>query len=153
MFNECNLYVKNTLYHRQWPLQTALITFCRFQEHIVQLQEPLQTALLVLCRITAMGLVPIAPAQCCKTCLSKTIHPLDSCSDLNFCSGHGVCNLGSCDCLDGFAVWPRTSPPRFPAHTSTFALGLGVCNLGSCDCQDGFGGPNCSAEGGVKESC
>ncbi len=54
------------------------------------------------CRITALGLVPIAPAQCCKTCLSKTIHPLDSCSDLNFCSGHGVCNLGSCDCLDGF---------------------------------------------------
>lgn len=53
-------------------------------------------------RITALGLVPIAPAQCCKTCLSKTIHPLDSCSDLNFCSGHGVCNLGSCDCLDGF---------------------------------------------------
>ena len=46
--------------------------------------------------------MPIAPAQCCKTCLSKTIHPLDSCSDLNFCSGHGVCNLGSCDCLDGF---------------------------------------------------
>ncbi|DBA90658.1 TPA: hypothetical protein ACH3X1_003879 [Trebouxia sp. C0004] len=56
----------------------------------------------VQCRITALGLVPIAPAQCCKTCLSKTIHPLDSCSDLNFCSGHGVCNLGSCDCLDGF---------------------------------------------------
>ncbi|KAA6418165.1 MAG: E3 ubiquitin- ligase LRSAM1 isoform X3 [Trebouxia sp. A1-2] len=41
-------------------------------------------------RITALGLVPIAPAQCCKTCLSKTIHPLDSCSDLNFCSGHGI---------------------------------------------------------------
>ena len=49
-----------------------------------------------------MGLVPIGPAQCCKTCLSKTIHPLDSCSDLNFCSGHGVCNLGSCDCFDGY---------------------------------------------------
>ena len=49
-----------------------------------------------------MGLVPIAPALCCKTCLSKTIHPLDSCSDLNFCSGHGVCNLGNCDCLDGY---------------------------------------------------
>ena len=56
----------------------------------------------IACRITALGLVPIAPAQCCKTCLSKTIHPLDSCSDLNFCSGHGVCNLGNCDCLDGF---------------------------------------------------
>lgn len=55
-----------------------------------------------LCRITALGLVPIGPAQCCKTCLSKTIHPLDSCSDLNFCSGHGVCNLGSCDCFDGY---------------------------------------------------
>lgn len=53
-------------------------------------------------RITAMGLVPIAPAQCCKACLSNTIHPLDSCSDLNFCSGHGVCNLGTCDCLDGY---------------------------------------------------
>nr|QOL01263.1 putative extracellular protein TR9_068 [Trebouxia lynnae] len=53
-------------------------------------------------RITALGLVPIAPAQCCKTCLSKVIHPLDSCSDLNFCSGHGVCNLGSCDCFDGY---------------------------------------------------
>ncbi|KAL3155716.1 hypothetical protein ABBQ32_012737 [Trebouxia sp. C0010 RCD-2024] len=53
-------------------------------------------------RITALGLVPIGPAQCCKTCLSKTIHPLDSCADLNFCSGRGVCNLGSCDCFDGF---------------------------------------------------
>lgn len=53
-------------------------------------------------RMTSMGLVPIAPALCCKTCLSKTIHPLDSCSDLNFCSGHGVCNLGNCDCLDGY---------------------------------------------------
>lgn len=46
--------------------------------------------------------VPVAPAQCCKTCLSNKIHPLDSCSDLNFCSGHGVCNLGTCDCLDGY---------------------------------------------------
>ena len=46
--------------------------------------------------------VPVAPAQCCKTCLSNKIHPLDSCSDLNFCSGRGVCNLGTCDCLDGY---------------------------------------------------
>ena len=46
--------------------------------------------------------VPVAPAQCCKACLSNKIHPLDSCSDLNFCSGRGVCNLGTCDCLDGY---------------------------------------------------
>ena len=47
-------------------------------------------------------LVPIAPAQCCKTCISDRIHPLDACVDLNFCSGHGVCNLGSCECLQGW---------------------------------------------------
>ena len=47
-------------------------------------------------------LVPIAPAQCCKTCISDRIHSLDACTDLNFCSGHGVCNLGSCECLQGW---------------------------------------------------
>ncbi|KAK9824271.1 hypothetical protein WJX72_009086 [[Myrmecia] bisecta] len=46
--------------------------------------------------------VPIAPAQCCKACLSDRIHPMSLCADLNFCSGHGVCNLGACECLDGF---------------------------------------------------
>ena len=76
-------------------LESALIT-------VINLTTIAIIIIMVNRRITALGLVPIAPAQCCKTCLSKTIHPLDSCSDLNFCSGHGVCNLGSCDCLDGF---------------------------------------------------
>lgn len=56
------------------------------------------------CRITRTGeFVPIGPAQCCKMCLSDTVHPIDSCDDLNFCSGHGICTLGSCQCRPGWA--------------------------------------------------
>ncbi|CAL8464819.1 g4354 [Coccomyxa elongata] len=55
-------------------------------------------------RITRTGeFVPIGPAQCCKMCLSDTVHPIDSCDDLNFCSGHGICTLGSCQCRPGWA--------------------------------------------------
>ena len=56
------------------------------------------------CRITRTGeFVPIGPAQCCKMCLSDTVHPIDSCDDLNFCSGNGICTLGSCQCRAGWA--------------------------------------------------
>ena len=46
--------------------------------------------------------MPIAPALCCKSCISDKVVPADSCFDLNFCSGHGVCNLGVCECQEGF---------------------------------------------------
>ncbi|KAK9864078.1 hypothetical protein WJX84_002316 [Apatococcus fuscideae] len=54
-------------------------------------------------RITPLAeLVPVAPAQCCKTCLSSRIHSMSSCADLHFCSGHGVCVLGQCECQQGW---------------------------------------------------
>ena len=46
--------------------------------------------------------MPIAPALCCKSCISDKVVPADSCFDLNYCSGHGVCNLGVCECQEGF---------------------------------------------------
>jgi len=55
------------------------------------------------CRVSQIGeFVPIAPALCCKSCISDKVIPADSCFDLNFCSGHGVCNLGVCECAAGF---------------------------------------------------
>ncbi len=46
--------------------------------------------------------VPIAPALCCKACLSERVHPVNSCADRAMCSGHGVCILGQCECTGGF---------------------------------------------------
>ena len=46
--------------------------------------------------------VPIAPANCCKMCLSETVRPIDECADLNMCSGHGMCVTGSCECSPGW---------------------------------------------------
>lgn len=55
-------------------------------------------------RLSPVGaLVPVGPAQCCKVCLSETVHPISECRDLNGCSGHGVCSLGQCQCLGGWA--------------------------------------------------
>ena len=46
--------------------------------------------------------MPIAPALCCKSCISDKVIPVDTCFDLNYCSGHGVCNLGACECAEGY---------------------------------------------------
>ena len=46
--------------------------------------------------------VPIAPALCCKACLSERVHPVNSCADRSMCSGHGVCILGQCECVGGY---------------------------------------------------
>ena len=46
--------------------------------------------------------VPIAPALCCKACLSERVHPVNSCADRAMCSGHGVCILGQCECTGGY---------------------------------------------------
>ena len=55
------------------------------------------------CRLSPLGhVVPVGPAQCCKACLSGTVHPMNLCDDLNACSGHGVCNMRSCECFDGW---------------------------------------------------
>lgn len=54
-------------------------------------------------RLSPLGhVVPVGPAQCCKACLSSTVHPMNQCDDLNQCSGHGVCNLRRCECFDGW---------------------------------------------------
>ncbi|KAL4425873.1 hypothetical protein ABPG75_009889 [Micractinium tetrahymenae] len=54
-------------------------------------------------RLSPLGhVVPVGPAQCCKACLSGTVHPMNQCDDLNQCSGHGVCNLRRCECFDGW---------------------------------------------------
>ena len=34
--------------------------------------------------------VPVAPASCCKMCLSGSVHRMDVCTDQNMCSGE--CN-------------------------------------------------------------
>jgi syndecan 1 len=46
--------------------------------------------------------VPVAPAKCCKACLSSAVHRMDTCADQNMCSGRGVCILGQCECLGGW---------------------------------------------------
>ena len=57
----------------------------------------------VCCSVPPLNnLVPIAPSICCKSCVSDTVIPAGSCFDLNFCSGHGSCNLGSCECVAGY---------------------------------------------------
>lgn len=54
-------------------------------------------------RLSPLGhIVPVGPAQCCKACLSGTVHPMNQCDDLNGCSGHGVCNMRRCECFDGW---------------------------------------------------
>ena len=55
-------------------------------------------------RYTAIGhAVPIGPAQCCRPCLSPQPKPIDDCSALHNCGGHGVCALGRCECFEGWA--------------------------------------------------
>ena len=69
-------------------------------------------------RLTRAGeFVPIGPATGCQLCLSDTVHPIAGCYDLNFCSGHGMCTLGSCQCLRGWSgadcsVQVRRTPRR-----------------------------------------
>ncbi|KAK9846475.1 hypothetical protein WJX81_004918 [Elliptochloris bilobata] len=55
-------------------------------------------------RLTTTGeYVPVGPAACCRACLSPRVAPLDACADLNYCSGHGVCALGACECRSGYS--------------------------------------------------
>lgn len=55
-------------------------------------------------RMSPLGhLVPVGPAQCCKVCLSPAMHPMDQCDDLGQCSHNGVCNMGACECFEGWA--------------------------------------------------
>lgn len=55
-------------------------------------------------RVAGTGeFVPIAPANCCKVCLSERVHRMDTCTDLSFCHGRGVCVLGQCECFEGWA--------------------------------------------------
>ena len=42
--------------------------------------------------------MPIAPARCCKACISDRVVPADTCFDLNFCSGVAcLLKLKNCD--------------------------------------------------------
>lgn len=55
-------------------------------------------------RATPLGQsVPVAPADCCALCLSRHFHPMSQCDDLANCNKRGVCNLGACDCFQGWA--------------------------------------------------
>ncbi|KAL6770310.1 hypothetical protein ACKKBG_A34460 [Auxenochlorella protothecoides x Auxenochlorella symbiontica] len=55
-------------------------------------------------RATPLGQsVPVAPADCCALCLSRHFHPMSQCDDLANCNERGVCNLGACDCFQGWA--------------------------------------------------
>ncbi len=71
-----------------------------FKLHI---PKPTRSVPLALCRMTFQTeFVPIAPALCCKACLSERVHPVNSCADRAMCSGHGVCILGQCERTGGF---------------------------------------------------
>jgi len=62
------------------------------------------TGLASLYRMTRAGqFVPIAPANCCKMCLSDIVRPIDECADLNMCSGHGMCVTAACECMPGWS--------------------------------------------------
>ena len=54
-------------------------------------------------RFGAGQILPVAPAECCRACISDRLHPISACEDLNRCSGHGVCALGMCECSQGWA--------------------------------------------------
>ena len=44
--------------------------------------------------------VPMAPAECCKACLSP-MAPKQDCAALKHSSGHGICAFGQCQCVGG----------------------------------------------------
>ncbi len=47
--------------------------------------------------------LPVAPLQCCGMCLApRPPAPRPDCTDLSRCSGHGVCELGACECFEGW---------------------------------------------------
>ncbi|CAD7702750.1 unnamed protein product [Ostreobium quekettii] len=51
---------------------------------------------------TAEGqILPYAPAYCCKMCLGDK-YDMSHCTDMNRCSGKGVCVAGTCQCRRGW---------------------------------------------------
>eukprot|EP00208_Stichococcus_sp_RCC1054_P005234 CAMPEP_0206139990 /NCGR_PEP_ID=MMETSP1473-20131121/7929_1 /ASSEMBLY_ACC=CAM_ASM_001109 /TAXON_ID=1461547 /ORGANISM="Stichococcus sp, Strain RCC1054" /LENGTH=623 /DNA_ID=CAMNT_0053533959 /DNA_START=71 /DNA_END=1944 /DNA_ORIENTATION=- len=74
--------------------------------------------------------VPIAPANCCKLCLGQ-LHKMSTCAVQDNCSGHGVCILGQCECLDNYRGSNCSIPPSF----STDGLpmwAIVIIVMGSC---------------------
>jgi len=49
--------------------------------------------------------VPSAHAKCCRVCIdhSKPSQDPQRCEGLNFCSGHGECIFGRCECKPGYS--------------------------------------------------
>ncbi|EFN57686.1 expressed protein [Chlorella variabilis] len=79
----------------------------------------------VFFRLSPLGhVVPVGPAQCCKACLSSTVHPMNQCDDLNSCSGHGVCNMRRCECFDGWTGPDCGEPARNGKSIPPWAIAL-----------------------------
>lgn len=62
------------------------------------------------------------------------------------CSGHGTCDLGSCDCDDGFFG------PICAKYCVDDCSGHGTCNRGECECEKGWLGDAC-AEPACPKNC
>lgn len=72
---------------------------------LLEVNAPHAGCRVLSCRVTQTGdLVPIGPLECCGVCLGDTIHPASDCADLGYCSQHGVCFLGGCQCFLGWCV-------------------------------------------------
>ncbi|CAD7697984.1 unnamed protein product [Ostreobium quekettii] len=48
-------------------------------------------------------IIPFAPTRCCKLCIGAAPYNMSQCTDMNHCSGKGVCIAGTCMCRSGWA--------------------------------------------------
>lgn len=83
-------------------------------------------------RVTpALQSVPIAPARCCGLCLSERFHPGSQCDELGACHGHGVCNMGACDCAAGWVGPDCASRAQHPGSNPVPGWAIALLVLSS----------------------